>query len=249
MIKLAVIGHPVGHSKSPAIHTRFAADTGLDVEYTAIDVTYETLPRFIERARREFAGFNVTMPLKQEIVRYLDETVADAVNTVVVKNGKLYGYSTDGTGVIAALRERYPDLSGKKIVILGFGGAAKSAVSALTDIGADVTVHKRNPGAAALDFGKLALLCESADVVINATSLGMSGCDSFAEFDWLDSLKAGAAVFDFVYNPLNTELLAEATIRGLTVIGGLSLLTAQAAESFRLFTGKQPPIVPELFEL
>ncbi|MDR0935341.1 MAG: shikimate dehydrogenase [Oscillospiraceae bacterium] len=236
-MKLAVIGHPVAHSKSPLIHAKFAETLGVDVDYTAIDVTAATLPDFIELARRGFAGFNVTMPLKQEIVHYLDDTAVEAVNTVVVKNGKLTGYSTDGAGVIAALKSHYPALQNKSVVVLGSGGAAKSAIAALSKIGANLISVSRKLG----NFSELGNIASTADTVINATSLGMSGCDEFASFEWLDSLKKGALIFDIVYNPVNTELLKEAAKRGLATIGGLRLLIEQAAASFELFSGTRPP--------
>ena len=309
MKKLAVIGSPVAHSKSPQIQNGFAQALGLAYEYSAIEVTRDTLAAFIERARGgEFAGFNVTMPLKEAIVPHLDEADGEAVNTVVFRDGRLLGSSTDGVGALRALRDRTGtifsfllrgesadvavgaalaledsahgegsvrwgenaasgDVLGreflgmnvpgtgvteggepqKNVLILGTGGAAKAAAAALSKAGASVTVLSRREdlpsvaGAEARAWAELEMLAAQADVIINATPLGMHGAVEFENFSWLDGAKREAVVFDFVYDPLETELLRAAKSRRLQTIGGLSLLVFQAAASFERFTGFEVP--------
>ncbi|MDR0916453.1 MAG: shikimate dehydrogenase [Oscillospiraceae bacterium] len=257
MRKLAVIGSPVEHSRSPFIHNAFAARMGLDYAYSAVEVTRDTLPEFVQRARAgEYAGFNVTMPLKEEILHHLAEIdgaarACGSVNTVVVRNGELHGYSTDGVGVIAALHEKISDLRGKTAVILGTGGAAKSAAYALNVAGTAVTALSRRDvlprveGAATRPWAEFPTLARDADIVVNATPIGMAHnaeTDAFFEnFEWLDALKRGAVVFDIVYNPLVTRLLYETAARNIAVIGGLPVLIYQAAAAFEIFTGYAVP--------
>ncbi|MDR0906615.1 MAG: shikimate dehydrogenase [Oscillospiraceae bacterium] len=257
--KLAVIGSPVAHSKSPAIHTKFAADLGLDYTYEAVEVTAETLADFVSRAKAgEFAGFNVTMPLKEAIIPHLAAIdgaakACGSVNTVVVRGGELHGYSTDGVGTVAALREQISDLRGKSALILGTGGAAKAAAFALNEAGCTVTALSRRAelpriaGAVTRPWAELATLAASAYVIINATPQGMHGNVEFDDFNWLQQVKNETIVFDFVYNPIETTFLVTAKSHRLTTIGGLRLLLLQAAASFELFTGVAPASVEGFF--
>lgn len=254
MIKLAVIGSPVAHSKSPAIHAGFAARLGLDAQYTAIEVTADTLAAFMERAAAgELAGFNVTMPLKEAIIPYL-ATVDGAgaacrsVNTVVFRDGELHGYSTDGVGTIASLASVFEgDLRGKTALILGTGGAAKAAAFALNEAGASVVALSRRAepptltGAVTQPWSALESVAAQSEIIINATPLGMHGSAEFEDFAWLNAARDDAVVFDFVYNPRETALLGAAKVRKLRTIHGLSLLLHQAAASFELFTGRELP--------
>ena len=256
MKKLAVIGSPVAHSKSPLIQNSFAAALNLTYSYSTVEVTRDALPEFIERARGgEFAGFNVTMPLKEAIVPYLDTTDGTAVNTVVHCGGKLYGSSTDGIGTVlsllphgGAVDETFgSELRGQNVLILGMGGAAKAASSALCEVGACVTVLSRRETLPPLGdtvtrpWNELQPLAAQADIIINATPLGMHGNAEFENFAWLDGAKNNAVVFDFVYNPIDTALLRAAAERRLVTIGGLRLLVLQAAASFESFTGIAVP--------
>ncbi|MDR2421341.1 MAG: shikimate dehydrogenase [Oscillospiraceae bacterium] len=249
-IKLAVIGSPVSHSLSPVIHGRFARACGIDIEYQKLEVTRGTLGDFIARAGEEgFRGFNVTMPLKEAVIPYLAELdgiarECGAVNTVVLREGGLYGCNTDGLGVARTLKNALPELRGKSALILGGGGASKAAAAALRRVGVSVALLTREKGGESLPWDKLTRLAETSDIIINATPLGMdrgAGTVEFPGFSWLDALKPGAAVFDAVYKPRETLLLAAARRRGLAALGGLGMLIYQAEEAFRLFTGKTPP--------
>lgn len=177
------------------------------------------------------------MPLKEAIVPLLDELgseVTTAVNTVVIRNGRAIGHNTDGVGFLRALPfSPY----GKRCLILGSGGAARALCDALVRAGAEVTVCSRRgcrlPGAKAMLWSEMS--AEGFDLLVNATPLGMTGHGEFDSLSFLAQLPAHALVFDLVYQPEETVLLQAAMARGLTAIGGLALLVAQAELSFQYF--------------
>jgi len=229
---MCVIGHPITQSLSPKLHSAFAEAAGVDAIYLAFDITPETLPDFVNSVRTlGIIGFNVTMPLKEHILPLLDELdpLAErcrAVNTIANHSGKLIGYNTDAEGLV-------PSLGGFKptnALILGQGGVAKAAVAALQHFGATATSISLRT-----DWDRLPELATSADLIINATPLGMAGNEQFRDFNFLDS--TSATVYDFVYHPRETELLKAATARGLKTIGGIELFSWQALLAFEKFTG------------
>ena len=221
-MKLCVIGDPVGHSMSPVLHRRMLALSGIEGDYQAVTVTRETLPDFMAAGRSgEWDGCNVTMPLKQEVIRYLDQLSPEAeacgaVNTVCFRNGHTVGYNTDAPGIRAGFAARGAAPTGRALVI-GNGGAARR--------GGDVTMD---------ELPQAARQCR---VVVNATPLGMEGFPPFADLSFLGSLPAGAAVFDLIYAPRKTELYQAARARGLIAITGMELLVQQAILAFNHFTG------------
>lgn len=238
-MKLCVIGSPVSHSLSPAIHTEFLRQAGLEGTYAAVEITEETLPAFVAAAKSgDWDGFNVTMPLKERILPLLDELgseVTTAVNTVVVRQGRAIGHNTDGAGFLQA----FPcSPAGKKCLILGAGGAARAVCDALLGAGAEVTVCSRKgvslPGAEVMPWAELN--AAGYDILVNATPLGMAGHEDFSDFSFLNALPAHAVVFDLVYHPAETALLQKAKALGLTAVSGLALLYAQAKLSFEYFT-------------
>ena len=238
-MKLCVIGSPVSHSLSPAIHAEFLRQAGIDGSYTAQEVTEDTLPAFVAAAKAgAWDGFNVTMPLKEHIVPLLDELgseVTASVNTVVVRQGRAIGHNTDGAGFLQALPISPP---GKRCLILGAGGAARAICDALLGAGAEVTVCSRKgvalPGADIMPWPELH--AAGFDLLVNATPLGMAGHGEFPDLSFLCQLPAHAAVFDLVYHPEETALLRHAKALGLNTVGGLALLYAQAKLSFEYFT-------------
>lgn len=239
MLKLCVIGDPVGHSRSPAIQGELMRKAGIVGSYEAVTVTRRTLADFVADARAGvWDGFNVTMPLKSAILPLLDELdetakSMGAVNTVVVRKGKVTGYNTDGAGFIKSL----PFVPmGKKVLLLGNGGASHALRYALEHAGAEVTVCARHPQNGEVPWGGLYQKILSCDLLVNATSLGMAGQESFSDWAFLEKLPPKAVVYDLVYNPLETELLQRAAAKGHTTIGGLALLQAQAELAFTLFT-------------
>jgi shikimate dehydrogenase len=242
------------------IHSLFAKALGLSVSCDAIDVAPKRLDDFVRGSRRNLDGFNVTMPHKETIIPLLDSLDVSAIecgaaNTVRNSDGLLKGHATDGSGVLWALQAKFGNTEGKRAVIIGAGGAAKAAANALVGSGADVTVVSRRkidlPDTTSAYFEQLSDVCEGAEILINATPLGMTGnmeFTDFADFAFLDN--TNATVFEFVYNPRETNLLRAAKTRGLQTIDGLSLLIGQAADAFRIFSGLPVPerVASEVYE-
>jgi len=211
-------------------------------------------------------GLNVTMPHKISIIQYLDELDVDAkragsVNTILNLNGKLIGYTTDGIGALNALKYAGVDPSGKKIVILGAGGASRSISFALAKWACEIVVLNRtlekammlvndvkralgaetNIRASQFNDENLRMEIENADILINATSIGMKPKEAETPVK-REFLRRDLVVFDIVYDPLETRLLREAKIIGAKTIDGLSMLIHQGAVSFEIWTGFKAPI-------
>jgi shikimate dehydrogenase len=250
---VGIIGDPVGHSRSPAMHNAAFDALGLDWVYVAFPVPRGQGAAAVQAvATLGLAGLNVTMPHKADAAAACDDLSSEAaalgaVNTVVNMDGTLAGHSTDGDGFLRALDDEGITVAGRRAVVLGSGGAGRAITHALGRVGAHVTVAARRPeaarSAAALAPGGVAvgvdeLAVESFDVVVNATPLGMEGQPP--PFD-TDRLHAGQFVFDTVY-PVETPLLREARARGLRAAGGLDMLVHQGALSFSLWTGVAPPL-------
>lgn len=258
-VRLCVIGDPVAHSRSPRIQTAMLSALGTEGTYIAQPVKREELADFVARVRAgEFTGFNATMPHKQALfpmVDKLDDTarLCQAINTVCVENGKLVGYSTDGDGFVAALRQLDCDPAGKKIALLGSGGAARSVAMALARTGAErVAVCARNARKAAdlcapfpsilipagFDRDSLAREARSAQILINCTNLGMTGQGQFEDFSFLSTLLGSAVVCDLIYEPAETELIRHARELGHKTMNGLPLLVWQGVLALEKFLGR-----------
>ncbi len=260
--KLCVIGDPVLHSKSPLLQNAMCQALGLDYLYLCQPVKPERLGAFLAAAKElGYAGFNATMPFKELLVPYLDsmDPLAEklgAVNTVCIKDDKLYGYNTDCPGFVAALRGVSFDPKGKRILLLGAGGAAKAVAVGLADAGAEaVVIANRTPAkaeaAAALipgqgvvaDWWEASLAKEAAacHLLVNATSLGMAGQGAFQSLAFLEALPPDALVSDLIYHPAETELLKRARVLGHKTMNGLPLLMHQARLALEHFTGERVP--------
>ena len=256
--KLCVIGDPVMHSKSPLIQNAMIGSLGLDYDYLCQPVKRGHGKEWLDRAAAEgYAGFNATMPFKEELFPLMDQVdpfarACGAVNTVCIKEGKYYGYNTDGPGFIEALSDLRIDPAGKKVVLLGAGGAAKSVALALAGAGAQVTVCNRTVEKAmalcqtdpihltwaGFEAKELCKLCEEADVLVNCTSLGMGGTGAnFPDLSFVDALPSGAAVCDAVYFPLETALLKRARETGRPTMNGLGMLVGQGVLALEKFVG------------
>lgn len=254
--KLCIIGDPVTHSKSPLLQNAMCQALGLDYVYLCQPVKPEGLADFLAGAKAlGYAGFNATMPFKELLIPYLDELdplakKLGAVNTVCIRDGKLYGYNTDCPGYIAALLTVGFTPRDKRVLLLGAGGAAKAVAVGLADAGAArVTVANRTrqkaqavaeliPGQGAVtDWDAEALKEEAArcDLLVNATSLGMAGQGEFEDLDFLAALPQGALVSDLIYHPAQTELLKRAAELGYTTLNGLPLLMHQASLALQEF--------------
>ncbi len=246
----AVAGHPIGHSRSPALFARLCARYGLPYAYTRIDSADPAAVLGLA-ARLDLRGLSVTLPLKEAIVPHCDTLSPDAaaigaVNTVLRFGGRVHGSNTDWLGVRAPLVH----LAGRgcRAVVLGAGGAAAGAVYALGSLGMDVTVLARDPekaGALAARFGAVsgpltAFDPVATDVVVHATPVGMTP-NTGALLDE-SQLRPGMTVFDLVYTPALTPLIEQARRAGATAIPGTALFAHQAAAQFEAFFGIRVPI-------
>lgn len=253
-----VIGDPIVQSKSPLIHTHWLARLGIPAEYRATHVRSAELAAFFRERRSDpdWRGCNLTIPHKEAALEHLTELdpAADtvgAVNCVVPRAEGLVGFNSDVDGVAAALESI--DIEGRKVAVLGGGGAARAALSYLAEQQASaINVLVRNPeraqelkrlapkGVVSIGaFDNASALLQGASVVINASPLGMTGCPKMPE-GLLEAVakQTDAVLFDMVYNPLSTPFLSAGRSQR---IDGLSMLVGQAARAFELFFGVRPP--------
>ena len=269
---VGLIGYPVKHSLSPAMHSSAFAALNLNWCYVPLPVHPERLGEAIAGLRAlGFVGANVTVPHKEAVMSYLDEVSPEAqaigaVNTIamssaVVRDGESIGYNTDWLGFLTALSESGFDPQGKRAVVLGAGGAARAVVYALARAGAQVTILNRtlsrahalvqdfSPLFPSLPLVSLPLTLQALEerateshLLVNATPVG-----TWPEVDqspWPEDLAfpAHLSVFDLVYNPRQTKLLRQAQAAGAQVIGGLGMLVHQGAAAFELWTRKKAPV-------
>jgi shikimate dehydrogenase len=254
MIRLGVLGWPVAHSRSPAMHNAALAELGLH------DWTYQLLPvppePFGETVRAlpelGFRGVNVTIPHKEAALALADEATerAEAVgaaNTLTFADGRILADNTDAPGVVAALPE---PPAGRRALVLGAGGSARGVVWGLRDAGAtEVLVWNRTPERArrlARELGARAVeRAEPADLLVNCTAAGLheTGDDPFKDLPLsADDLPGYSCVMDLVYGSRDTALIAAARRRGVTVVDGLEVLVRQGALSFARWTGRPAPV-------
>ena len=250
-----VIGDPIAHSKSPLIHGFWLARLGIDAEYRATRVSTGALPDYLAERRVDPAwrGCNVTIPHKIAALDHIPDPgnlrdTIGALNTVFAnEDGAFVATNTDAAGFYAPITDL--DLAGQPVAVIGAGGAARAILFALARVGVGrVTILNRNPlKAAALlaHFGlkgdalALSAALPPAKLLVNASALGMAGQPALA-ID-LAPLADGALVYDIVYSPLETPLLAAAAARGLETVDGLEMLVGQAAVAFELFFGAPAP--------
>lgn len=261
--KLCVIGDPVGHSKSPLIQNTMIKALGLDYIYLCQPVPRGKTAEWLRCAAFcGYAGFNATMPHKEALVPLMDELDEDArmyeaVNTVCIRDGRYYGYNTDGRGFLAALSQAGMETEGKCVLLLGAGGAAKAVAPKLVQAGKARRVFVANRTAekaaalcakdgagrlipAGFDRDTLCSLAEQADLVVNCTNLGMNGTNSqFEDLSFLEALRPEAAVCDVIYSPEETLLLQKARLAGRRTLNGLGMLVWQAVFALEHFTGEK----------
>jgi shikimate dehydrogenase len=268
-LRFGVIGAPVAHSRSPAMHEAAYRALGIDARYERIHVEPDALPAFVAGLDAEgFRGVNVTLPHKGAVIPLLDE-VSDAartigaVNTITVEDGRLHGDNTDAQGLELALRERGVALFGAEAVVLGAGGAARAATYGLCRAGTIPTVAARRPDAAreladaiglafsihlssiGFDDAALAHAFARAHLVVQCTSATLgddAGAQAFADILPWHALRDSAVVTDLVYEPKKTTVLRAAEGRGLRTVDGLGMLVHQGALSFERWLGRRAPI-------
>lgn len=261
-ILFGVIGDPIRHSKSPIMMNRAFREAGINGVYAAFHITSGHVADFAAGVRAMgIRGVNVTIPHKLDIMSVLDHIDAGAaaigaVNTIVNDNGRLIGYNTDGIGYVRSLKEEAePHLAGKRIVVIGAGGAARGILYALiSEKPAHITISNRSIERAtelaaafrdkvdieAVSNDSLQAACQQADIVINTTSVGMFPNTDETPIDaaWL---KPGAVASDLIYNPLKTKFLQQAEQRGCRIHGGLGMFIYQGAYAFEYWTGQPAP--------
>ena len=267
--KLGIFGYPIGHSLSPAFQQAALDHHEIDARYEAWETHPSDLGAAVARLRGgEYLGANVTVPHKVEVMAHLDEVdelarLIGAVNTVVKRGDRLEGHNTDAGGFVEALRRQGGfDPGGKRALLLGAGGAARAAAFALVREGASglVIANRTLERAAALaeelgggvrgvtaislrDAAAIGEAAATADLVVNSTTVGMSHTPEQRESPLPPGILGhGCVVYDMVYNPALTPLLAQAERAGATAVGGLSMLIHQGAAAFELWTDKRAPV-------
>ncbi|HXU23229.1 MAG TPA: shikimate dehydrogenase [Tepidiformaceae bacterium] len=265
--RAGIIGRPVAQSLSPVFQRAAFAACGLDATYDAWDTGAEALHgRIVSLRGAGYLGANVTIPYKELVIPHLDELGGSsarvgAVNTIVNRAGRLYGFNTDGPGFVAALRnEAHFEPAGRTFLLLGAGGAARGIAFALAEAKAGkLTILNRSAAraerlaedvsavagarATALTAEPARTLTEAYDCIVNCTSIGMHGSGSEFELPVsLDGVAPDVLVVDVVYAPEETPLLREARALGMPALGGLPMLIYQGALAFELWTGVPAPI-------
>ena len=230
--RCGLLGEHLSHSFSPLIHNMLS-----DYDYKTYEVEPEKLEAFVKNGGLD--AFNVTIPYKKAVIPFLDKISPEAesigaINVVTRKNGKLYGYNTDYFGFAYMLDTANISVKGKKALLIGNGGAAATVKAVLTDrgVGKIITVNSKT------NTRENLTLHSDASVIINSSPVGMYPNNRISPVD-ISIFKNCEAVLDIVYNPAKTQLMLEAEARGITAIGGLSMLVAQAARGFELFTDEK----------
>lgn len=235
-MKYGLIGAKLSHSFSKEIHNRL-----FDYDYELLELSVEELKDFFEK--RDFIGINVTVPYKETVMQYLDDISIEAqqigaVNTIINKDGKLYGYNTDFFGLKRLLCKNNISIEGKNVAVLGTGGTSKTANAVCKSLNAgEIITVSRSMKTGCITYSELYNRQERIDVIINTTPCGMfpdiDGCPvGVSQFSRLN------AVADAVYNPLKTEFVLSAEEKDITAVNGLYMLVAQAAYAAELFTGE-----------
>ena len=269
---LGLIGTPVGHSKSPAMYNYCFEKYGLNCAYLAFDVDMEHVEDAVAAIRTfNLQGANVTMPLKNAVIPYLDEVspaslAIGSVNTIVNRGGRLCGYVTDGMGYTGELRRGGVEIAGKTVTLLGAGGAASAiAIEAALEGAKEIRVFNKRDAfwdralANLKTIGETAPSCKislsdlddtealresiaGSDILTNATRVGMKPMDGESLITDTTMFRPELIVTDVVYDPEETKLLRDAKAAGCRTFDGLGMLVEQGAASFKLYTGLDMPV-------
>lgn len=267
-----LLGDPVEHSISPAMHNEAFRLLDIDCRYLAFQVGEDTLPEVVDALKKmNVMGFNLTMPDKNRIVELVDEitpavAIGGAANTVVNREGRLIAYTTDGIGFMDACKDAGFDIIGKKMTLLGAGGAARAIlIQAALDGVAEISVFSRrgskwdqaeelverlnketNCVVRHFDYEDPAVLkkeIHSSQILVNGTSVGMAPQEDACVIKDAECFYPGLMVFDVIYNPEETKLLKMAREAGCQTANGLYMLLYQGAAAFEIWTGKKMPVL------
>jgi shikimate dehydrogenase len=256
----AVIGDPIDHSLSPNIHSAAFRELNLESSYIAYRIPRGELKEGIESLKKiKIDGFNVTIPHKIEMMKYLDKmdescSIIGAVNTVTNNQGILKGYNTDMDGFLDPFKKKEIKIEGRKILLLGAGGAARAIVAGFAKKNAkhltiaNRTLEKANTlaqfankiglNADAITIETIGNNLQDYEIIVNATSIGLKNEPSPIS---LDSIKPETIVYDIVYMPMNTDFLKKAKQKGAKIIYGYEMLLGQAARAFEIWHGIEAP--------
>jgi shikimate dehydrogenase len=262
MEAFCVIGNPIKHSLSPAMHNSQFMELGINATYSAFNVREDDLETAVEGIKSlNIKGFNVTIPHKESIIKYLDELdneakAIGAVNTIVNKNNKLIGTNTDGIGFVNSILDFGFSLDKKSVLVIGAGGASRAIIYTLAKSGiSSITLANRTTERAINLLNETNLACQANvvdiielpnvignfDLVVNTTSVGMSPNIDEIPFAF-EKVKEGSHFVDIIYNPFHTALLNKAKSLGATVQNGIGMFVHQGALAFELWTGQKPNI-------
>ena len=260
---LGVFGNPVEHTKSPVIHNTLLKERRINAVYLPLPVEKQNLKDAIAGFRAMgFAGANVTIPFKEQVMPFLDcislvSKATGSVNTIYWESGKLCGTSTDGLGALRNLETAGIDIKGKNVAMLGSGGAAKALAYAFLEVAkaASLKIFTIDPENWNLQLRNLSLHNfndvekhrDSIDLLCNATPLGMYP-NTYESPVSQRVLTSKMAVFDIVYNPLKTKLMQDAEDLGCKTLGGIGMLVHQGLESFKLWFPNTNPNIDAVFE-
>ncbi|MBJ7897761.1 shikimate dehydrogenase [Bacillus atrophaeus] len=271
---IGLLATPIGHSLSPTMHNLAFKKLGLNYAYLAFEVGNEQLEDVVTGMRAlGVRGFNVSMPNKMKIISYLDQLAdsakfSGAVNTVVNDNGTLTGHSTDGMGYVRNLKEHGVDIAGKKMTLIGSGGAATPiAIQSALEGLAEISIFARNDAFFEKAVENVRIINEdmkdsnckanvypledqetlraeiaSSDILANGTGVGMKPLEGLSVIEDVSMLRPDLIVSDVVYNPVKSKLLEQAEEAGCKTINGLGMMVWQGAMAFELWTGKEMPV-------
>jgi shikimate dehydrogenase len=251
-----VVGHPIGHSLSPFMHSIALKYHKIEADYLAVDLEPSDISSFTSWINKDsFLGSNVTIPYKSqflEVVDELEETAASigALNTIVKSDGTIKGYNTDVYGFLKPLENYIERLNGESVIVFGTGGASKAVIYGLRQIGVEqIVLVSRNPGSINRDglllcnYSNWQAYAEESVMMVNTTPLGMyPDTNQSPVREQEANLLEGKLCYDLVYNPLQTTFLKLAMKFHAETIGGLDMFIAQGAKSFELWTGKNFPV-------
>lgn len=244
-MEYGLIGEKLGHSYSKPIHEKLIRYHHVkEYSYEIRPVPKEEFQEFMER--KEFKAINVTIPYKSDVIPYLSEIDGHAkeigaVNTIVNREGRLYGYNTDFYGFLYTLNHHSMEVSGKKVLVLGNGGAAKAVLSVLRYLNAgEIILVKHREGEGCITYEEASRNHRDASYIINTSPVGMYPATDASPVD-LAPYRSLKGVVDIIYNPLKTKLLLQAESLSIPAVNGLEMLIAQAKQAVEIFLSVQIP--------